>query len=162
MFRQAVLAVAVTGLALGSFAVQAPAQAAAATKAGVLTCDVASGWGIVFGSSRDLHCSFTHSGSGVTEHYTGQIMRFGVDIGYIKGGVIVWAVLAPTTNLGAGALSGDYAGPSAGASVAVGGTANVLVGGSSKEVSLQPISFEGDQGINVAAGIAAITLKLAP
>jgi len=26
-------------------------------------------------------------------------------------------------------------------------------------VSLQPISIEGDKGLNVAAGIAAITLK---
>jgi hypothetical protein len=35
----------------------------------------------------------------------------------------------------------------------------VLVGGSNKSISLQPLSIEGVQGANVAAGIASISLK---
>jgi Protein of unknown function (DUF992) len=35
----------------------------------------------------------------------------------------------------------------------------VLVGGSTKSISLQPVSIEGDKGINLAVGIASISLK---
>jgi len=157
MFRKSALTLAVAGLALGSIAVETPARADAAVKAGVLTCHVDSGWGFVFGSSRGLRC--TYSGGGRNEHYAGKISKFGVDIGYLQSGVIVWGVFAPTTDLGAGALSGDYGGATGGASVGVGADANVLVGGSTREISLQPLSLEGDKGLNVAAGIASVTLR---
>ena len=157
MFRKSALTLAVAGLALGTFAANTPARADAAVKAGVLTCHVDSGWGFVFGSSRDLRC--TYSGSGRNEHYVGKISKFGVDIGYLQSGVIVWGVFAPTTDLGAGALNGDYGGATGGASVGVGADANVLIGGSRREISLQPLSVEGDKGLNVAAGIASVTLR---
>jgi hypothetical protein len=149
---------AVAGLALGALALVAPARAAETTvKTGMMTCHVSSGWGFVFGSSRDLRCVFTSNGR--NENYTGKISKFGVDIGYQQAGVIIWAVFAPTADQKAGALTGDYGGVTAGAAVGVGGNANVLIGGSAKSISLQPVSIEGDQGINLAAGIAAITLK---
>ena len=68
-------------------------------------------------------------------------------------------MLAPSTDLKAGALTGDYGGVTAGAAASVGGNANVLIGGSTKSISLQPVSFEGDKGVNLAVGIAAISLK---
>jgi hypothetical protein len=149
---------AVAGLALGALALQAPAHAVDATvKAGMLTCHVASGWGFIFGSSRDLRC--VYSGNGRDENYEGKISKFGIDIGYLKSGVLVWAVLAPSTDLKPGALAGDYGGVTAGAAAGVGANANVLIGGSTKSISLQPVSVEGDKGINIAAGIAAISLK---
>lgn len=157
MLRKSLLAAAVAGLALGTLVPATPAQSAVGLKAGLLTCHVGHGYGFVFGSSRDLNCTFTENGR--AEDYTGNIAKFGVDIGYLKNGVIVWAVLAPTTSLAPGALSGEYGEVTAGASVAVGGSANVLIGGSTREISLQPISIEGDTGLNVAAGIAAISLK---
>jgi hypothetical protein len=154
MFRKS----AAAGLALSALAMLAPARAADTTvKTGTITCHVSSGWGFVFGSSRDLRCVYT--GEGRTENYTGKISKFGVDIGYQASGVILWAVFAPTTDLKAGALTGDYGGVTAGASAGIGGNANVLVGGSTKSISLQPISIEGITGINLAAGIAAISLK---
>jgi hypothetical protein len=154
MFRTS----AVAGLALGALALFAPAHALDATaKIGTMTCHVSSGWGFVFGSTRELRCVFT--GGGRTENYSGKISKFGVDIGYQQSGVILWAVLAPTTDLKAGALTGDYGGLTAGAAAGVGGNANVLVGGSTKSISLQPVSIEGDKGINLAVGIAAISLK---
>jgi len=156
MFRKSVLTVA--GLALGALVLAAPARAADTTvKTGMMTCHVSSGWGFVFGSTRDLHC--VYSGNGRDENYTGKISKFGVDIGYLKSGVLVWAVFAPSTDLKAGALTGDYGGVTAGAAAGVGGNANVLIGGSTKSISLQPVSIEGDKGINLAAGIAAISLK---
>src|SRR5205814_8108764 len=39
--------------------------------------------------------------------------------------------------------------------------ANVLVGGFDRSITLQPVSSEGSTGLNVAAGIGAISLKYA-
>ncbi len=125
-------------------------------RVGELTCNVASGWGFVFGSSKDLHC--TYRGNGRFEHYTGSISKFGVDVGYTEGGVLVWGVFAPTSDMRKGALSGDYVGASAQATVGVGAGANALVGGFDKSIALQPLSVEGSKGLNVAAGIGSISL----
>ncbi|HZZ90726.1 MAG TPA: DUF992 domain-containing protein [Caulobacteraceae bacterium] len=128
-------------------------------KAGVLTCNVASGWGLIFGSSKDLNCTY-QSATGHEEHYAGTINKFGVDVGYHNGGVIVWAVVAPTAELAPGALTGDYGGVTAGASAVVGAGANALVGGNNRTISLQPVSIEGMTGVNVAAGVASISLAV--
>jgi hypothetical protein len=149
-------AVAVAALAVSSAADAAPHG----VRVGDLTCNVASGWGFVFGSSKDLHC--TYRGNGHFEHYTGSISKFGVDVGYTEGGVLVWGVFAPTSDMRKGALEGDYAGATAQATVGLGLGANVLVGGLDKSIALQPISVEGTKGLNVAAGIGSISLKSAP
>lgn len=158
MTRKLSLTLAAAVLALGALAWGTPALAQSGVKAGILTCNVSSGWGFVFGSSRDLRCTYSPK-PGVAEHYAGTVKKFGVDIGYVSSAVIVWAVVAPTTDVAPGALSGDYAGVTAGASVGVGLGANVLVGGSNKQFALQPLSVEGNQGLNVAAGIGAISLR---
>ena len=138
-----------------------PAQAAPhGVRVGELTCNVASGWGFVFGSSKDLHC--TYRGNGHFEHYTGSISKFGVDVGYTEGGVLVWGVFAPTSDMRKGALSGDYVGASAQATVGVGAGANALLGGFDKSIALQPLSVEGSKGLNVAAGIGSISLHETP
>jgi hypothetical protein len=125
-------------------------------RVGDLTCNVASGWGFVFGSSKDLHCTFR--GNGHIEHYTGSISKFGVDIGYTEGGVLVWGVFAPTSDMRQGALAGDYVGGSAQVTAGLGVGANALVGGFDKSFALQPVSVEGSKGLNVAAGIGSISL----
>jgi len=150
-------------IAAGALACAGAAEAAPhGVKVGSLTCNVASGWGFVFGSSKDLHCTFhgnrTHGG----EHYTGTISKFGVDIGYTEGGVLVWGVFAPSSDIRPGALDGDYAGATASATVGVGLGANVLIGGLGKSIALQPVSVEGNTGLNVAAGVGAISLHSAP
>lgn len=147
---------------LGAFALAAPAQAAEhGVKVGVLTCDVASGWGFVFGSTKDLHCVFNQSHRRPV-HYDGSIAKYGVDIGYTEGGVLVWGVIAPTSDVRPGALDGDYVGASASATVGVGVGANALIGGFDRSFSLQPLSVSGNEGLNVAGGIGSISLKYAP
>jgi len=131
---------------------------AGGVKAGFLTCNVSSGFGFVFGSSRDLKCTYAPK-PGVVEHYNGTVKKFGVDIGFTQSAVVVWGVLAPTADLAPGALAGSYGGVTGGASVGIGAAANVLVGGSNNTISLQPLSIEGNTGLNVAAGIAAIDLE---
>ena len=161
MFRKIGLVIGSLGLAIGVLASESPARAQGTARVGTLSCNVASGWGFVFGSSRALRCTFSSS-SGRTEYYTGSIRRFGVDIGYTRGGVLIWGVLAPTSDLAPGALAGEFAGATASATVGVGAGANVLVGGSSNSIALQPVSIEGTTGLNVAAGIAEMTLTFQP
>jgi len=156
------LMIGAAALAIGAVAFAGTADAAPhGVKVGTLTCNVASGWGFVFGSSKDLHCTFRPSARS-SEHYTGTVSKFGVDIGYTEGGVLVWAVFAPSSDVRAGALQGDYAGATASATVGVGVGANVLIGGLDKSIALQPLSVEGNRGLNVAAGIGAISLKASP
>jgi hypothetical protein len=135
-----------------------PANAAeGGVTAGLLTCEVASGWGFIFGSSKDLKCTFSPR-PGVVEHYTGTVGKFGVDIGYSGATVIAWTVIAPSNDVAKGALAGTYAGASGSAAVGAGVGANVLVGGGSKSITLQPVSFQAGTGLNVAGGIATINL----
>ncbi len=134
------------------------AQEKATVRAGYLTCHVASGWGFIFGSSRDLKCAYARD-KNYTEYYTGSITKFGADIGYLSSGVILWAVVAPTPPLGQGSLAGHYGGATASVALGVGAGANVLVGGFKKSIALQPVSIEGQNGLNVAAGVAEISLK---
>ena len=160
MLRKLAVAAIAVGLAGSALGLGTPAQAQA-VKAGVLTCNVASGFGFIFGSSRAINCTFA-PGGGPPQHYAGAINKFGVDIGYVQGGVMVWAVLAPTTNPDPGSLAGTYVGATASATVGVGIGANVLVGGSGNSISLQPISIEGNTGLNVAGGVAELSLTFQP
>ena len=154
-----VTTVLLTALSIGTIGLSAPAQAKeAGVKLGVLQCNQAGGWGFVIGSSRRVNCTFSPTPARV-ERYVGEINKFGVDIGYQRSGVLIWAVLAPTNNIAPGALQGSYGGVTAGATVAIGVAANGLVGGLGRSFTLQPVSIEGTTGLNVAAGIAGMNLR---
>jgi hypothetical protein len=94
---------------------------------------------------------------GLPEFYSGVINKLGVDLGGMRGGVMVWTVYGPTTRA-AGFLAGTYAGASAEVTMGGGIGANVLIGGSSRTVQLRPLSVQEQTGINIAAGIAEIEL----
>jgi hypothetical protein len=152
-------AAAIVAIALApTFA--SPAHAQGGVQIGTLTCNAAGSVGFIFGSTNQLGCTF--SAPGRIEHYVGEISKFGVDIGFTQGGVLIWTVFAPTAQIRPGDLAGTYSGATAGATVGVGGAVNALVGGSNNTISLQPISFQGNTGLNVAAGIASMTLTPAP
>src|SRR5215470_15686172 len=129
-------AIALGAALLAAGASFAPAQAAG-VKVGVLTCNVDSGWGYILGSSKEIRCNYVPS-KGLGEHYMGNVNKVGVDIGFTKGGVIIWNVIAPTSDLKPGALEGAYGGVTASATVGVGLGANVLLGGFDKSIALQP------------------------
>lgn len=148
-------------LGLSALATLGAPQAAAADpsiKVGILNCSVSNGAGFIIGSSRRLDCVF-QSGNR-REPYFGHINKFGLDVGATSTGVISWAVFAPTDgSVGPGALAGSYGGISGEATVGVGLGANVLVGGSQRSIALQPLSLGAQQGLNLAIGIAALTLE---
>lgn len=142
---------------------QQPApQESGTVRIGTLRCDVAGDRNFVFGSTRQLVCDFTNL-AGRHDRYKGEIRRYGVDLGFLRSGVMLWGVLAPTTDQRPGVLAGDFEGVSAGvtAGVGVGVGANVLVGGSRRSITLQPISIEGNTGLNLALGVARLRLTRA-
>jgi hypothetical protein len=137
-----------------------PASARSGVKVGALNCRVSAGVGMILGSSRKMICRFHPSGGGRIETYTGRINRVGVDIGFTSKSYMTWAVFAGGKTR-RGALAGSYGGASAEATVGVGLGANVLVGGFKKTIALQPLSVQGQEGLNVAAGIAGLRLSYA-
>ena len=152
---------ALAGLAVATaMALPAPskAQTAQRAKVGALTCDISAGIGLIIASKKNVVCTFTPIAAGPSEVYTGSITKFGLDIGATSGGRMVWNVYAPTTEH-FGALSGSYVGASGEATVGVGLGANVLVGGSNRTIALQPISVQGQTGLNLAVGVAGLSLQ---
>ena len=134
-----------------------PAAAQGGVQVGTLTCNASGSIGFIFGSSKSIACTFSTPAG--LEYYRGTISKFGVDIGYTRGGVLLWTVVAPTANLHRGDLSGNYGGATASATVGVGVGANALIGGSGNHIALQPVSIEANRGLNVAAGVASMTLS---
>lgn len=135
-----------------------PASARSGIKIGALNCKVSAGVGLILGSSKKMTCRFSPAGGGRVERYTGSISRLGVDIGFTSKSYMTWAVFAGGKTQ-RGALAGSYGGASAEATVGVGLGANVLVGGFKKTIALQPLSIQGQKGLNVAAGIAGLRLS---
>jgi hypothetical protein len=149
------LASAAHGIVLAS----SPAAAQARVEVGVLACTVAPGIGYIVGSSKSLSCEFRRPGA--DEFYRGRITKVGLDVGFTQRTEIRWAVLAPTRALPPASLAGTYAGVSAEATAGIGLGANALVGGSRRSIALQPLSVQGQTGVNLAAGVAGLTLRAA-
>ena len=138
------------------FATGAAAQEKVAV--GLLTCGVKGGMSFVFGSSRELRCNFSIDPTVEGERYEGSIQKYGLDLGYTGNALMTWTVLAPSRGVGPWALSGRYYGVAADASAGIGGGANVLVGGSNNTISLQPVSVQGQTGLNAAVAVADVEL----
>jgi Protein of unknown function (DUF992) len=138
------------------FATPAVAQTQA-VRVGGLSCDTGPRVGLLVASRQRMSCVF-RSNTGEQYRYRGRITRVGLDVGITGGGRLFWGVFAPTAHIGPGALRGTYVGAGGSASVGVGLGANVLVGGSHRTISLQPLSVEGQVGINLALGVAGLRL----
>ena len=118
---------------------------------------MSSSIGLIVGSQKNVNCVLQGQPGEPEEAYTGTMTTIGLDIGVTSGGVIVWTVFADT-NRYAGMLAGTYAGATAEVSIAAGLGANVLVGGSNRTVALQPLSLQGQVGLDIAAGIGQLEL----
>lgn len=134
----------------------ATSGASAAVKTGTLTCNVNPGVGLLIMSTKGIECGF-RSINGHRERYIGKIQNFGLDIGATTSGTIVWDVFSESNR--PASLSGNYAGVDAQATVGAGVGANVLVGGSNRSISLQPVSVTGQTGLNLAGGVGDLSLE---
>jgi hypothetical protein len=136
----------------------ASANALPPVRAGILQCQGGQNVGFVVGSVTSLECVFQSEGRR-PEPYIATVHRYGVDLGFTDQTQFSWAVNAPTGSIGRGDLAGNYGGVGANASVGVGFGGNFLVGGPANSYALQPISVQGQTGLNVAAGVANIELQ---
>ena len=148
-------------LTIASLALLAPiasANAAPPVRAGILQCQGGQNVGFVVGSVTNLECVFRSEGRR-PEPYIAKVQRIGLDLGVTEQTQLSWAVNAPNNRLGRGELAGSYGGVGANASIGIGGGGNFLVGGPANAYALQPLSVQGQKGLNVAAGIAGLELQ---
>jgi Protein of unknown function (DUF992) len=153
--RTAIAAAALTAFSLPAIT---PAQAG---EVGMLTCRSPQSTNYVVWSSRTYSCVFHSSAGGRRQYYTATLNRFGAQIGFSNNVNLAWAVFAASSHVGQGALAGSYAGASAGAAVGLGARANALVGGGPNSFALQPVSLEGETGLNARATVTALWLSSA-
>lgn len=136
----------------------APAFAQTKVKAGTLTCTGGAGVGLVLGSKKSYDCKYVSVSGAYSERYSASITKIGLDVGVTNKSVIVWTVLSASDVRKRG-LAGNYAGASADAAIGVGGGAKVLVGGSNDTIALQPVSVQGQTGLNLALGVAELSIR---
>ena len=141
-----------------AFVPPAVGQTPSSVKAGALTCKLSPSIGFIIASHQTMTCQFTPNAPHPPEFYTGTMNTIGLDIGVTAGGALAWAVFAPTEGPPPGALAGVFVGASGDVGLGVGAGANVLVGGSARTISLQPLSVEGEVGVNLALGVSGLTL----
>jgi hypothetical protein len=145
---------------LSIFAIPAFAQSGKPwTQVGMLTCKLNPSIGFIIAGHQSMECRYVPGAGGPPQSYDGALNTVGVSLGVTAGGVLSWAVLAPTDGIPAGALAGEYIGASADAAFVAGAGANVLIGGSNRTIALQPVSVEGSVGANVTAGLSALKLR---
>jgi uncharacterized protein DUF992 len=145
---------------LAALALGVPSLAHAEVRVGTLACHQQPGWGYFIGSSRRVTCQFESAGA--VSYYNGRMTEAGVDVGYHGNAQMVWAVFAPTSHVGPGALAGQYGGATAGGAIGLGVAASGLVGSSDRTFHLQPFSVTGKTGLHVTAGIQGMTLIYEP
>jgi hypothetical protein len=138
---------------------QAAGQAPSGTKVGTLNCQLAPSIGFIIGSHQPMRCRYTPDGPFPPEFYEGVINTIGFDVGFTAGGVMAWAVIAPTVGPPRGGLAGTYVGASGSVTAGIGVGANVLFGGSGRSFALQPVSVQGQTGIDLTLGVSALELR---
>jgi len=149
-------AMAATLLAMSSAA--DAQQPVARVQVGVLECRGAASIGFIVGSLTHLGCVLRVEGV-PEDRYIATIQKVGLDLGITQETALAWGVFAPTAQLGPGDLAGNYAGAQGSASLGVGAGGNVLVGGSNNSIALQPLSLQGQVGVNIAAGLESLELR---
>ncbi len=139
-----------------ALAVTTPARAD--VQVGILSCRSSAATTYVIVSDQPFNCIFTPSAGGPIQYYQANIHRVGAQAGFSINVTLGWAVFAPTPRVGPGALAGMYGGVSAGAAIGVGVGANGLLGGNNS-FALQPVSVEGQSGLNLVAAATELQLR---
>lgn len=147
----ALLAVVLLGIA-------ATTPARADVEVGTLRCASPGTTGYIFVSGQPFDCTFTPSAGRPLQYYRGVIHRFGAQVGFSRDVGLAWAVFAPTKHVGPASLAGKYGGVTAGAAVGFGVGANGLVGGANS-FALQPVSVQGEVGLNIIATVTGLDLE---
>jgi hypothetical protein len=127
---------------------------------GSLSCNVGGSTGYVLASRKSLDCVFLNKDGTQSAEYTGTIDKVGVDIGYTKAVHTIWRVYSLGSDRGPNDLSGTYVGEQGTAAAGSQAGGNWIYGGRNAEVGMLASGIIQDAGYNLAAGIAAMTIKL--
>jgi len=144
--------------ALAALALSSIPASAQQVQVGALECRGGESISFVVGSISELTCVFRPN-VGPVQAYRARLTRAGVDVGVTAVSGLAWGVFAPTNQIGLGDLAGNYGGATAGGAFVIGAGANVMYGGSNNSFALQPLSLEGQVGLNVYAGVAGLELR---
>ena len=158
MRRFVVLAGTAVTLLVASVAAASAQQPMPRVQVGILECRGGASIGFVVGSVTNLGCVLRVDGA-PEDRYIATIRKVGLDLGITQESALAWGVYAPVARLGPGDLAGDYAGAQGSATLGVGVGGNVLIGGSNNTIALQPLSVQGQVGVNIAAGLASLELR---
>jgi hypothetical protein len=158
MRRHLILAGIAAATLAASFTNAPAQQPSERVRVGVLECRGGASIGLIVGSVTNLGCVLRADGL-PEDRYVATIRKVGLDLGITQESALAWAVYAPVARLGPGDLSGQYAGAQGSATLGVGLGANVLVGGSANSIALQPLSVQGQVGVNVAVGLESLELR---
>jgi hypothetical protein len=157
--RRFLMSACIASVALAAPAIEAYAQQPInRVQVGVLECRGGASVGFIVGSVTNLGCVLRIEGL-LEDRYVATIRKVGLDLGITEETSLAWGVYAPVARLGPGDLSGNYAGAQGSATLGVGVGGNVLVGGSNNSIALQPLSVQGQVGLNVAAGLESLELR---
>jgi hypothetical protein len=157
--RRFLMSACIASVALAAPAIEAHAQQPInRVQVGVLECRGGASVGFIVGSVTNLGCVLRIEGL-LEDRYVATIRKVGLDLGITEETSLAWGVYAPVARLGPGDLSGNYAGAQGSATLGVGVGGNVLVGGSNNSIALQPLSVQGQVGLNVAAGLESLELR---
>jgi hypothetical protein len=127
---------------------------------GSLSCNVGGSTGYVLASTKSLDCVFLNKDGTQSAQYTGTIDKVGVDIGYTKAVHTIWRVYSLGSDRGPTNLGGTYVGEQGTAAAGNQAGGNWIYGGPNAEVGMLASGIVQDAGYNLAAGIAAMTIKL--
>jgi hypothetical protein len=127
---------------------------------GSLSCNVGGSTGYVLASRKSLDCVFLNKDGTQSAEYTGTIDKVGVDIGYTKAVHTIWRVYSLGSDRGPTNLGGTYVGEQGTAAAGNQAGGNWIYGGPNAEVGMLASGIVQDAGYNLAAGIAAMTIKL--
>ena len=132
------------------------------TQVGMLRCTLNPNIAFTITGHELMECWFTPKSADPPQAYQGAINMVGLNIDLAAGGVLAWAVFAPTAGTPVGALAGEYVGASGDIGIIAGVETNILIGGSGRTFALQPVSLGGSVAVKVALGVSVVKLRVVP
>ena len=130
------------------------------TQVGMLRCTLNPNIAFTITGHESMECWFTPKSADPPQAYQGAINMVGLNIDLAAGGVLAWAVFAPTAGTPLGALAGEYVGASGDIGIIAGVETNILIGGSGHTFALQPVSLGGSLAVKVALGVSVVKLRV--
>ena len=124
---------------------------------GTLTCSLSASIGLVVGSQRNVSCLFRGTSGEPDEPYTGTMTRVGLDVGLTTGSVI-FGRCSRTRTATKGCSPAPIPGRRQKCPLPLVSAPTSSSAGSNRTLALQPLSVQGQIGLDIAAGVGSLDL----